>query len=83
MTLSELCGARPKAQVTKQTNYVIVGRVVKAMGEPLTTNKLQANVPVVTEAEFLAWCSLVLNQWAQHLTPKFPADNQHRTEPEL
>ncbi|WP_288528774.1 BRCT domain-containing protein [uncultured Secundilactobacillus sp.] len=67
MDLSQLCGAKPKSQVTKQTHFVIVGKVEKTFNEPLTTRKLNANVPVVTESEFLAWCGLVLTQRAHIL----------------
>ncbi|WP_282802546.1 BRCT domain-containing protein [Secundilactobacillus kimchicus] len=65
--LAKICGARPKAQPTKQTQYVIAGKVEKPFTESLTTRKLLIGVPIVREADFLQWTSQVLGKWSRNL----------------
>ncbi|EEI24788.1 BRCT domain-containing protein [Lentilactobacillus hilgardii] len=61
-------GALPKAQVTQQTNYLVVGAIHKTIGEPLTTRKLDIpDIKHITEKDFIDWCQWKLSIWKNNL----------------
>ncbi|PAK81298.1 BRCT domain-containing protein [Lentilactobacillus parakefiri] len=61
-------GAFPKAQINKQTDYLIVGAIHKTINEPLTTRKLDIpNIKHITEKDFIDWCQWKLSIWKDNL----------------
>ncbi|MCP9333213.1 BRCT domain-containing protein [Lentilactobacillus hilgardii] len=61
-------GAVPKSQITKQTDYLVVGAIHKTIGEPLTTHKLNIpNIKHITEKDFINWCQWKLSIWKDNL----------------
>lgn len=68
LAVAKAFGAHPKTQVTKQTDYLIVGAVCKAIGEPLTTHKLSIpHIQHLSEKAFIDWCQWKLSVWKENL----------------
>lgn len=72
MALARACGAFPHIRPVETTQVIVAGVVKKPLGEKMDTQKLeyakQFTLPVITEREFLEWCSAQITRWLTNIS---------------